>query len=691
MPQGFKMGAAFIDVTAEDNTQEARKSIGSSMMQWAGGLAIGATISKGIVDNLEIGAATAKLGGQLNLTKEVSANAGKLAGEVYRDGFGQSVPEVTAAISTVGQSLLNLNTASDESIKGITSKVMGLASTFDQDLNEVVRATSALVSNQLAPTSEAALDLMTRAFQSGGNMAGDLLATITEYSPYFKQLGLDGPTALGLLSAGLQAGARDADYVADAFKEFGIRAIDGSTAAAEGYKLIGLNAQDMTAKIAAGGAGAQEGLLQVLRGLQNLHDPVAQNTAGVALFGTQWEDTLRNILPNMDLTETALTDVAGATDKMNEAAADSAQSGLQAVQRQMEGWVTSMTNLEGPLGDMSSWMLGFGGEALPVLANMGMIVTGFNSMGWSAVGSAAKVVGSWIAMAAASTANAIIMAASWVLAFWPIALIIAAVAALVVLVVMNWDTIRNKTVEIWNAVWKWVSDRITDIVAGVRNGVRWIGEAWEWLSALPRKIAEWFTGAKNGAISKLVDLVNWVRGLPGRLLGALGDLGNLLVRAGKAILDGFLRGLKNAWEGVKNFVSGIGNWIADHKGPIELDAVILTPHGNAFMDGLQRGLADGFQAKVIPELAGMANTIGDTEMPLPRIGAAGLTPAGGDGAALPAGQGAGNQQAPIHIENFNVSFPGSLNAMSKTELRETAETLRDEIRKVDRSQGRVSA
>jgi phage-related minor tail protein len=685
----FKMGAAFIDVTAEDNTKEARQSIGSSMMKWAGGLAIGATISKGITDNLDIGAATAKLSGQLNLTKEVSANAGKLAGEVYRDGFGQSIPEVTAAISTVGTSLLNLNTASDDMVKSVTAGVMGLASTFDQDLNEVVRATSALVANRLAPDAVGAMDLITRAFQTGGNQAGDLLSVITEYAPYFRQLGLDGPTALGLLSSGMQAGARDADYVADAFKEFGIRAIDGSKAAADGYALIGLNAEQMTAKVAAGGAGAQEGLLQVLRGLQNLKDPVAQNIAGTALFGTQWEDTLRNILPNMDLTETALTDVTGATDKMNDAAADSAKNGLEAVKRQMEGWVTSMTNMNGPLGDVSSWMLGFGGEALPVLANMGMIVTGFNSMGWASVGSAAKVVGSWIAMAAASVANAIVMAGAWLLAFWPIVLIVAAIVALVALVIMNWDTIKNVTVSVWNAVWKFVSDRITDVVNAVKTGVRWIGDAWEWLSNLPRKAAEWFIGVKNAGVSKLMDFVNWLKGLPGRILGALGDLGNLLVNIGKKIIDGLLRGLKNAWEGVKNFVSGIGNWIADHKGPIEVDAVLLVPHGNSIMSGLRKGLAAGFDTEVRPEIAGMASDIADTTITAPLVNPRSIPTVGGDGAALPEGPGAGGDT--INIANLTVTFPGSLNAMSKTELRETAEKLRDLIRDVDRSQGSVHA
>jgi minor tail protein len=677
--EGFKMGAAFVDVTTEDNTKAGRESIGSSMMKWAGGLAIGAVISKGITDNLDIGKSTAKLGAQLNLTKEVSQNAGKIAGEVYRDNFGESIPEVNSAIASVGTNLLNLNTASKASIKGVTEQALGLASVFDQDVNEVIRAAGSLIKNGLAKDTTDAMNLMTRAFQSGGNIAGDLLETITEYSPQFAKLGFDGATALGVLSAGLKAGARDGDVMADVFKEFGLRAIDTAQMTSQGYEWIGLNADIMRQKVAAGGKSASDAMVEVLTALQNMKDPVQQNAAGVALFGTQWEDTLRSILPKMDLTETSLTDVTGAVDKMNAASADSAAGGIESVKRQMEGWVQSMTNAEGPLGDITSWALGAGGTLMPVVGNLGMLIVAMNSLSWASVGAGIKVVGSWVAMGIASVANAVIMAASWVAAFWPIVLIVAAVGALVALVIMNWDTIKNVTTSVWNAVWKFVSDIVTKIKDWIAQKVQQIVDTWNWLAALPGKIAGWFTRAKDSAVAKLVELVNWVKGLPGRLLGALGDLGGLLVNAGKRIIEGLWNGLKSAFEKVKNFVSGIGSWIADHKGPIEVDAVLLTPHGKSIMDGLGVGLDKGFEAEVKPRVMGVAGAIADA---MPDLSS--RPPAfGGDGASL-----AGTAQqggTTIMIDNLTVTFPGSLNAMSKTDLRTTAEFLRDQIRNVERS------
>lgn len=86
--------------------------------------------------------------------------------------------------------------------------------------------------------------------------------------------------------------------------------------------------------------------------------------------------------------------------------------------------------------------------------------------------------------------------------------------------------------------------------------------------------------------------------LPGKILSALGNVGNLLIGAGKAIIDGFLGGLRNAWEAGKKFIGGIGDWIKNNKGPISYDRKLLTPAGKAIMGGLTKSLK-----AAMPELA----------------------------------------------------------------------------------------
>lgn len=100
-----------------------------------------------------------------------------------------------------------------------------------------------------------------------------------------------------------------------------------------------------------------------------------------------------------------------------------------------------------------------------------------------------------------------------------------------------------------------------------------------------------------------------VRGVIDKVISTIKGIANIDISgAGKAIMDGFLGGLKSAWEGVKSFVGGIAGWIAKNKGPISYDRVLLKPAGLAIMQGLNTNLQVGFK-DVMGTVSGMAGAI----------------------------------------------------------------------------------
>lgn len=114
-----------------------------------------------------------------------------------------------------------------------------------------------------------------------------------------------------------------------------------------------------------------------------------------------------------------------------------------------------------------------------------------------------------------------------------------------------------------------------------------------------------FSGAVSSVSNTINSVINGVK-------NTFRSLANIDISgAGSAIMNGFLGGLKSAWEGVKSFVGGIASWIKEHKGPISYDKKLLIPAGKAIMDGLDGGLQQQFK-NVQATVAGMGDALSDS-------------------------------------------------------------------------------
>ncbi|HEM4166840.1 TPA: phage tail protein [Streptococcus suis] len=111
-------------------------------------------------------------------------------------------------------------------------------------------------------------------------------------------------------------------------------------------------------------------------------------------------------------------------------------------------------------------------------------------------------------------------------------------------------------------------------------------------------------GAFRGFQSVVSSVGGAVGGVIGSITSTIKGLANIDISgAGAAIMNGFLGGLKSAWGAVTDFVGGIAGWIAENKGPISYDRVLLKPAGLAIMEGLNTNLKVGFK-DVMGSMAG---------------------------------------------------------------------------------------
>lgn len=596
----------------------------------AAGVAAGAALMAGIGEALEQGQIQGRLGAQLGATPAEAQKYGHIAGNMYANAVTEDFQGAADAIKATMSAGLLPSGATEAQIQAISTKMSDLASTFELDLPQAANAVGQVMKNKLAPDAQTAIDVITRGMQVMGPRADDLADTFNEYSPIFRAMGLSAQQATGLLAQGMAAGARDTDTVADAIKEFSIRAIDGSTATADGFKALGLDAKAMATEFGKGGAHSAAAFQLTLDKLKQIKDPVAQQTAAVALFGTKAEDmraTLLSLDPKSAVS--ALGQVGGAADKVGESLRANAGTQIETFKRKMEeGFVQligahvipklqglidkvqefknspefdklvqfghtaweAITRLVVAFKDMASNLAPLGalvaqlaGGFLTLLANVPPDVLMGIATALGIIFLAVKTYTTYVTVAAAVTRmwaasqgilNAIMM-------LNPIGLVIAAIVALIAIFVIAYQH-SDKFREIVQAAWD-------GIKSAVSATIDWLKDAFHWFEDLPGKMGEWWGKAKDAVIDKGGAMLLWIINLPnliGQYLAGLGGkLWNWMSSAFGQMTDAV----------VKN-VMGMINWLKNLPGMI---VGIIADIGwrlfNAGQD-LIRGLWDGIKS-----------------------------------------------------------------------------------------------
>lgn len=263
-----------------------------------------------------------------------------------------------------------------------------------------------------------------------------------------------------------------------------------------------------------------------------------------------------------------------------------------------------------------------------------------------------------------------------------------------------WNTVSTGISTAWNSITSYLAGIWSDITSQVTSAWNAIGDFFSniWNSKI-------VTAVRDG----VSDVVDWISSLPGKIWDKVKNAGKWLWDAGKAVIKGFLDGLRDAFRAVADWVGGIKDWIVDHKGPVEKDRKILIPAGEAimlgFLEGLQSkqtviqrflesfatdiqngiGNVNGAMASaanlnatstlgIVTSIPFNANTLASSVTPV-QTAANGTSPSGGDGAAVP---------TVINIQQLELHVAGNLDPTKPVEWRNAMKNIKDGLRGVDR-------
>lgn len=588
-----------VNILGDDKTKKVWDTFQANAGKAAAGAAAafaGKEIGQALLGNIDAESITDKLDASLGATAAQSEAWGNAAAGAYRNAWGESMEDASTAVEHVVGNIGGMRDAAEEDIQAATEKALALAQAMDVDVAESTTTAGILIKNGLAKDATEAFDLITAGLQQiPPAMRGEALDALNEYSVNFSQLGLTGEQAMSMLVGASANGSISIDKAGDSLKEFTIRATDMSKSSVSAYDTLGLNAEEMSNKILAGGDTASGAFGTIVDKLRGIKDPAEQANTAIALFGTPLEDLgtaeIPAFLDALSGAENQLGDTAGAADAMAATLAGNPKSRVEEMKRSFEGWQQDMVGMPGPVGDVAVAVQAFGGDAAQAATSVGLGVVALKNLKVGLVASKVATVASTVAQRGLNLA----MKAN------PIGLIITLVAGLVSGLV--WFFTKTKTGQaIVAAAWKGIKAAISavsnwwtkTVVPAFRTGMdkvtgffgnakTWITEKWNaligWFKAVPgristavgtvaTKIKGKFDDGRDKVKATFNNVVDWFKNIPGRVASAVGSVGskvyekfsNARTRA-KDVFNNLVDWFRNVPSRIGSALGGVGDTI----------------------------------------------------------------------------------------------------------------------------------
>ena len=634
----------------------------------------------------QVAAATGAAGAELENLRDVMEN-------VYADNFGEDVADVADAVALVNRNMANLD---QNGLTAATEGALALRDAFEYDVEESTRAAEAIRKN-FGASAEDAFSLIAAGAQNGLDYSGELIDTINEYSSQFAKLGFDADGMFNILQAGADGTAWNLDKVGDAIKEFSIRAIDGSDTTVEAFTSLGYNAEELMATFAAGGEGANDAFFDVLDTLMAVDDQVERDALGVALFGTQWEDLGVEAMEAMANASQAAYDTGDALEQINQVKYNDLDSAIQGIGRQIEvallpaadamyqSLMSNMPEISAAIEEVSpvvaeiaedfaDWAGGAISEGLPVLVDgikdfadwAGKAyekAKPFLNFLWEhkgtvlAIAAGLRILGPAIgavttamnAFKTAKTFMALLQSSGKItqitgafqkfgsVLMGPLGVIIA-IAAAIVLLYKNWDTVKAWLVNFGNTV----NQIWTNFSNMVGNAITAIGQKFPLLGAYLQGWWESIQAAVDNVkaiFQNIIDFIsnvfsgNWSAAWQ-NIVNIFGNLFGMIVNLAKAPINGVISAINWVLSKINSISVTIPDWVPGVGGKtlgFNIPTIPQLAEGGVATSPTLAEIGEGGEPEAVMPLSKLAALLDEyTKKPKPTGGAGRQEDGGGE-------------------------------------------------------------
>ena len=341
--------------------------------------------------------AVGKLKGALGLTSEQADKVYKSVQDLAKRGFDfDSALEILIRVNQVMSDLLD-----PDEINEFSAGVLAISHNFDQDLNDVIKASSSMI-RHFGVDGEEALDIISYGLENGLDMSNDFLDTLWEYSNQFSSMGFTAKDTLQIINQGMKDGAFNTDKLADGVKEFNLRLSEVGKNQESALGELGLNVKEVTNAFNEGGESGKNMALKVALELMKVEDETKRNSLAVALFGTMYEDVGDSVISALTSITDSSIDVEGATNDVKAAFEETFGAEVNGIMQEMKeplieiaekGLIPILEVASDLITEFAEWFSGLDEGTIQTIAKMGLITAAITPV-LSLVSNGIGVVGS---------------------------------------------------------------------------------------------------------------------------------------------------------------------------------------------------------------------------------------------------------------------------------------------------------